>query len=177
MTTATTLAIRHGVPADAKALAAFAERTFVETFAEHNTAEDMRAYLAQAFGPAHQARDLADADTTILLATQGDALVAYAQMQRGAVPDCVGNASAIELKRFYVDRGAHGRGVAAELMAAVLAAARAHGAGHVWLGVWEHNPRAIAFYRKAGFVDVGSKSFPLGADVQVDRIMRVAVPR
>ncbi|HNR91441.1 MAG TPA: GNAT family N-acetyltransferase [Dokdonella sp.] len=171
------LVIRRGLPADAAALAAFAERTFVETFAAYNTAENMRVYLAQAFGEDHQARDLADADTTILLATRGETLVAYAQMQRSAVPDGVDTRSAIELKRFYVDRSAHGRGVAAELMAAVFATARSHDAEHVWLGVWEHNPRAIAFYRRTGFIDVGTKCFPLGDDLQIDRIMCMAVPR
>ena len=56
-------------------------------------------------------------------------------------------------------------------MAAVFAAARARGAQTVWLGVWEHNARAIAFYHKHGFEDVGSHEFVLGTDHQIDRLM------
>ena len=52
-----------------------------------------------------------------------------------------------------------------------LAAARARGAGTLWLGVWERNPRGIAFYVKCGFRDVGSKPFLLGSDWQTDRVM------
>jgi ribosomal protein S18 acetylase RimI-like enzyme len=45
------------------------------------------------------------------------------------------------------------------------------GAAGLWLGVWEHNPRAIRFYEKAGFHDVGSHHFQLGSDAQTDRLM------
>jgi nucleoside-diphosphate-sugar epimerase len=50
-------------------------------------------------------------------------------------------------------------------------AARAAGARHLWLGVWERNPRARRFYEKCGFVDVGSQAFVLGSDPQTDRVM------
>ena len=83
---------------------------------------------------------------------------------------------AYELHRFYVDRPSQGTGVAQRLMAAVQDAARAAGARHLWLGVWEHNPRAIRFYAKRGFVDVGSHDFVLGADRQTDRVMLAPVP-
>jgi ribosomal protein S18 acetylase RimI-like enzyme len=41
----------------------------------------------------------------------------------------------------------------------------------VWLGVWEHNPKAIAFYKKLGFGEVGEQVFPLGSDAQRDIVM------
>jgi ribosomal protein S18 acetylase RimI-like enzyme len=46
-------------------------------------------------------------------------------------------------------------------------------AGHdsVWLGVWERNVRAQAFYRKWNFRTVGEHMFRLGADLQRDLIM------
>lgn len=42
----------------------------------------------------------------------------------------------------------------------------------VWLGVWEHNPRAISFYRKLGFTEVGEHIFQVGSDPQRDIIMK-----
>ncbi|MBK7331222.1 MAG: GNAT family N-acetyltransferase [Betaproteobacteria bacterium] len=77
----------------------------------------------------------------------------------------------IELQRFCVDRPAHGTGVAQTLMAAARRAAREFGGEHLWLGVWERNPRAIAFYAKAGFRDVGSTVFQVGPDRQTDRVL------
>lgn len=77
----------------------------------------------------------------------------------------------LELKRLYVARAWHGRGVAQALMNAVLDAARARGAKTLWLGVWERNPRAVAFYEKYGFTRVGEHSFILGSDVQTDWVL------
>ncbi len=55
-------------------------------------------------------------------------------------------------------------------MAAALDVFAKRGNDVVWLGVWEHNPRAIAFYKKIGFREVGSHVFPLGTDPQRDLI-------
>ena len=41
----------------------------------------------------------------------------------------------------------------------------------IWLGVWEKNENAIAFYNKKGFVQTGAHSFYMGDEEQVDLIM------
>jgi ribosomal protein S18 acetylase RimI-like enzyme len=168
--------IRLATTDDAGALAAFAARTFAETFAATNTADDMRAHLAANFGVEQQTAELSDPDTVTLLAERDGRLVGYAQLRRGVPPACVTPPDTMELHRFYVAIAAHGTGVARELMAAVHDAAHGAGARHLWLGVWEHNARAIRFYAKCGFVDVGSQVFVLGADRQTDRVMIAPVP-
>jgi GNAT superfamily N-acetyltransferase len=168
--------IRRGVAGDAGALAAFAARTFAETFAADNTPADMQAHLDRAYGLAQQAQELTSPDVTTLLAEQDARLVGYAQVRHGPPPPCVAAAAAIELHRFYLDASAHGSGLAQRLMAEVFAAARDAGAAHVWLGVWERNARATRFYEKCGFADVGSQTFVLGTDRQTDRVMVAAVP-
>jgi len=162
--------IRRASPADAGRLSDFARRLFEETFAPHNTPEDMDAYLSSAFTPPRQLAEIEDTRSVTLLATQEGALIGYAQLHAGEAPECVPGRPAIELVRFYVDRALHGSGVAQTLMDAV-GDAGADRARTIWLGVWEHNVRAIAFYVKCGFVDVGSHAFQLGSDLQTDRIM------
>jgi ribosomal protein S18 acetylase RimI-like enzyme len=49
--------------------------------------------------------------------------------------------------------------------------ARDLGGRTLWLGVWERNPRAIAFYTKCGFADVGEHAFVFGTEQQSDRVM------
>jgi ribosomal protein S18 acetylase RimI-like enzyme len=66
---------------------------------------------------------------------------------------------------------AHGSGVAAALMAAVLDHARAAGARSVWLGVNQRNERAQRFYAKQGFAVTGTKTFRLGAHLEADYVM------
>jgi len=170
------LHIRRGTLSDAPVLSAFAARTFTETFGAENQPEDLRAHLEASYGVVQQSRELGDPDVATLMAYANGAFVAYAQVRRKAAPACVTQESPIELHRFYVDRPAHGSGVAQRLMAAVFDQARAFGGRHVWLGVWERNPRAMTFYRKFGFVDIGSADFFVGSDRQTDRILVTALP-
>ena len=163
--------IRRGVESDAQELSAAAERWFRETFAPDNAAEDMAIYCASAFSPEIQRAELTDPATeTLLLQDSRGQLTAYAQLRDGP-PDGFELPAPIELVRFYVDSTYHGRGIAARLMAAVDDVARARGARTLWLGVWEKNHRARAYYRKAGFADIGSHEFHLGHDLQIDRLM------
>lgn len=163
--------IRRGVASDAPTLAAFAARTFAEAFGADNRPEDMQVHLATAYGVPQQTRELTNPDVVTLLAHQGETLVAYAQVRRQAPPPCVTHERPIELHRFYVDRPAQGSGVAQLLMSAAHQVARELGGKHLWLSVWERNPRAIAFYAKVGFVDVGSTYFYVGPDRQDDRVL------
>lgn len=163
--------IRSAVLADAGPLAELAARTFRETFAADNTPEDMAAHEAESYGPALQGREITDPAIVTLLVHVNDELVAFAQVRRGHAPDCVSDRSAVELWRFYVSKEWHGRGIAQSLMRRVDDAAVRFGAQTLWLGVWERNGRAQAFYRKSGYTDVGAHVYMVGADAQTDRIM------
>jgi diamine N-acetyltransferase len=163
--------IRRGNLEDAPMLAELAARTFAEAFAAENTPEDLQAHLESSYGVAQQSRELSDPNEITLLAFSGEILIAFAQVRRKLPPACVTQEQAIEVHRFYVDRTAHGKGVAQELMTAVKAAAIDFDAKHLWLSAWERNPRAVAFYGKMGFEIVGTADFVVGSDVQTDHIM------
>jgi GNAT superfamily N-acetyltransferase len=166
-----TVTIRTAVVADAAVLADLASRTFFDTFASTNDPNDMALHLAGAYGVEQQTRELQDPGVTTLLVEDDGHAIAYAQLRNDHVPDCVTDAGAIELWRFYVDRDWHGRGVAAALMERVRAVARERGATTLWLGVWERNDRARAFYAKCGFSDAGQHIFLFGTDPQTDVVM------
>jgi diamine N-acetyltransferase len=167
--------IRRGMLEDAPALAELAARTFAEAFAADNTPEDLQAHLESSYGVVQQSQELSDPNEITLLAFAADHLIAFAQVRRQVPPQCVTQAQAIEVHRFYVDRVAHGKGVAQSLMAAVKSAAKEFNAKHLWLSAWERNPRAVAFYAKMGFEIVGSADFVVGSDVQTDHIMVAAL--
>jgi ribosomal protein S18 acetylase RimI-like enzyme len=162
--------IRYAVADDAAALAALGAKTFQDTYAAFNTAENMAMHLASAFSPEVQRAEIEDPNGYILVA-QAPELIAYAQVTREIAPPAVGDARALEIKRFYVDRAWHGLGVAQRLMTEICAAAAERGAATIWLAVWDQNPRAIAFYRKVGFTDAGHYPFRLGNELQTDILM------
>ncbi len=163
--------LRRGTIDDAARLSVFGARLFAETFGAANTPENLAAYLAGTYGEPVQRAELADPRMRTVLAEHGTEIVGYAQVACGPAPACVSGPSPVELRRIYVAPAWHGRGLAQRLMEAAEDAARELGGGTCWLGVWERNPRAIAFYIKCGFTDVGSHTFMLGSDAQSDRVM------
>jgi diamine N-acetyltransferase len=164
--------IRAATVADAGVLAEFGARTFFETFAADNTPEDMEKHLASAWHPDLQRGEILDGAIDTLLAWDpAGALAGFAQVRNGHAPTCVSTRKPVELKRFYVDKPWQGRGLARALMDAVVEKARARGGRELWLGVWERNERAQAFYRKCGFEKVGTQIFVVGSDPQTDHVM------
>ncbi len=166
-----TLSIRTATAADAEMLTELAWRTFYEAFAPMNSPENMEAYRRQNFTLQIFSAQLADPRATFLIAEIEVAPVAFAKLYGGDVPDCVRGFAPVEIERFYVDQQFHGKGIAQSLMQACFDRARQLGHGTVYLGVWEDNHRAIAFYRKCGFEIVGSHVFHMGGEAQNDFLM------
>lgn len=164
-------AIRRAGAGDAAALAAFAERAFLESYGPLNAADDVREHVARHYGPARQAAELAAPGAHCLLAVEDGAIVGYALLAAGSGHAALAGGTPCEIRRFYVDGRHHGRGVAAALMDAAVDAARGAGCTTLWLTTWEHSLRARAFYAKHGFQDVGTSTFLLGATPQTDRLL------
>ena len=156
-------------------LAELGARTFEDAFAPDNRPEDIALYLSRTYGVAQQTAELADPKIATLVAEAEGRAAGFAQLRSGVPPSCVQGPAPIEVWRFYVDRPWHGTGVAQALMAAARREAVSRGGQTLWLAAWERNERAKAFYRKCGFLDVGSQPFILGRDRQTDRIMASAL--
>jgi len=165
------LKIRRGTVADAGLLAELGARTFSETFAAANTPENFAAYMAKSFNVAQQAAELQEPGSIFLIAEVDGKAAGYARLLDGEPEQCVKGAKPIELVRLYVSSDWLGRRLGGELMRACLDEARQTGHETIWLGVWEENPRAQAFYRKWEFRTVGEHIFRLGSDLQRDLVM------
>ncbi|GJG86704.1 hypothetical protein tb265_18850 [Gemmatimonadetes bacterium T265] len=186
--------LRVAMADDADALTAFAARAFTGTYARGGSGvtatsrpEDVAAYVAERFTPERQRAELADVDLVTLVAevptmevpTGGAAEWAgYAQLRRrpsaaAPTPSACAGAHPRELARLYVAPAWHGRGVAGMLMDAVQVRASAEpgGADPLWLAVAQANVRAVAFYRRCGFVVAGATTFTMGAECQDDWLM------
>lgn len=171
MTEIPDVTIRRGTLADAALLSELGARTFSDTFAADNTPEDLAAYVATSFNVAQQTAELKDPGSIFLIAEVNGEAAGYAKLHDGEPEKGVEGATPIELVRLYVSRDWLGRGVGEQLMRACLDEARKAGHETIWLGVWERNARAQAFYRKWNFRAVGEHMFQLGADLQRDILM------
>ena len=100
----------------------------------------------------------------------------FAQLRLGHHEPCILQERPVELQRIYVLRAHHGGGHGAALMQAVLEMARTWGANLIWLGVWERNHKALAFYSRFGFREVGDHHFKLGRQSDRDLILARDLP-
>ena len=165
-------AIRRATTADAALLARVGSVFFEQTFGAGNDPEDMRAYLSTAFGERQQTRELEDPNNLFWIAEdQNGEAIGYTQLKVKSETSVQHLERPAELARIYADQRWHGRGVGAQLLATSIDAARDAGRGDIWLGVFQHNARGIAFYEKNGFRIIGEQSFTLGKDVQRDWVM------
>jgi len=167
--------IRAATSADAETLARLAERTFRDTFAAENSPADIDHHCVTNFGEDIQLLEVRDPNYVTIVADHDGELVAFAQVRLHSPKRIVRAERPAELHRLYVLEDWHGRGIAHEIMSAVLSAPALNGADALWLSVWERNPRAIAFYRKYGFNVVGDQVFQVGADPQRDLVMAVEI--
>ena len=163
--------IRPAQLRDARFLAELADRTFRDTFAHANRAEDIALHCHDNYRESIQAAEIADPDRVTLVCDGRDSLIAFGQLRWGSAPPCVVATRPAEIQRLYVDTSWQGKGVAPALMTSLLDAADTGGADVVWLGVWERNARAIAFYAKSGFSAVGDHVFVVGKAPQCDLIL------
>lgn len=157
-------------------LADVAARTFPLACPPSVTPEDVAAFIAENLTADRFGDYLADPDREVLTAVEEGRIVGYAMMIRGepADPDVAGAVTArpaVELSKLYVLPTAHGAGVSAALMSAVVDEAATLGAACVWLGVNQQNTRAQRFYAKHGFAVAGTKSFRLGTHIEADYVM------
>lgn len=166
------ITVREATDADVALLASMGRQTFHDTYAAHVSPDDMAAFLRASFGPEEQAAELADPSTFFLIAQEGNTPVGYAKLQAGEPPIDGVASPAVELARIYLLPEWIGRGVGSTLMQAGLDEAERRGFEVMWLGVWEKNPRAIAFYRRWGFAEAGTKRFRLGAERHTDVVMQ-----
>ena len=163
--------IRRARRHDAAHLSAVAEEAFRDTFSAVNTVEDMDLHCRSSYGGAIQAEEIANPNMVTLLCEHGGKVVGFAQLRWGKVPSCVVADAPSEIQRLYVGNDFHGKGVAHILMQACMDEMATRQSDVVWLGVWERNLRAIAFYKKIGFFEVGQHVFLLGRDAQRDIVM------
>lgn len=175
--------IRKAAASDNGTLAALGAEVFTATFAHSCTKEQLQAFLDEAYTPEAIARDIADSSKDVLVATEADGddsstpgdgsgkLLGFIYLTRGSSEPCVEHLERpVELQRLYISLGAHGKGLGKALSLAADALAREQGFRTMWLGVWEENHKAQAFYRKMGYERIGKHVFDVGGDLQTDEV-------
>lgn len=166
-----TATFRRATIQDAELLAKLGWQSFEEAFGAANTPENMADFLNFAFTPGATAAELAEPNQEFYIADMAHEPVGYLKLEFPATDARVPFPKVLKISRLYLLRHYLGLGLGDQLMHFSLEKAKLLGCDAVWLTVWEHNPRAISFYKKWGFYQVGTEDFVLGDDVQLDYLL------
>uniref|UniRef100_UPI00197B6D86 GNAT family N-acetyltransferase n=1 Tax=Piscinibacter defluvii TaxID=1796922 RepID=UPI00197B6D86 len=164
------IVLRYATAQDAPELAEFAAKAFSDTYRDLDDPKDIADYVAEHFNVPAVTSVLRDEACTTLLATLAGKIVGYAVLKSAEPPACVAGPKPIELARLYVGDDFLGQGLGSQVMRAVHAEARRQSSKTLWLGVYDRNVRAVAFYERSGFRKVGGKEFLFGGRIYVDPI-------
>jgi ribosomal protein S18 acetylase RimI-like enzyme len=169
MTDIPTWTIREAGADDASALALIGAATFLETFAGILDGDAIVGHCAAQHNEAAYRAHLAAGARAWIAEAQpgGGAPIGFALVGK---PDLAAALDGdIELKRIYSLSRFHGSGLGAALMQRALEAAQGH--RRLLLGVYARNERALAFYRKQGFADLGTRQFNVGGKLYDDLVL------
>lgn len=163
--------IRPIVGSEVERLQAISIETYTDTFGEYNTQADMDAYLSQAYDLQRLTKELIHPESAFFWALDHGEIAGYLKLNTGKAQSEEMPEDHLEIERIYIRPPYKKKGIGTHLMNWALAQAKAQGKTAVWLGVWEHNDPAQAFYRKHGFIRQGQHVFYMGDDAQIDHIL------
>src|SRR5688500_2017832 len=164
--------IRRATAADAETLSALGTLTFRETFAHLYPAEDLKVFLADAYGLERTRADLADPAKASWLVEAGGEAIGYALAGPCGLPHDAVTPACGELKRIYFRKDRQGGGLGKVLFAQVMDWLQSDGPRDVWIGVWSENHGALRFYERHGFAKAGEYGFKVGQTTDREFILR-----
>lgn len=156
-----------------EALVAISTETFTETFAPTNSAGSMAQYVANNLTATKLSKELDCRDSAFYLVKVNSEVAGYLKLNFNEAQSDVKDANAVEIERIYVKKAFQGQKLGLFLINKAIEIAKLEGKRYVWLGVWEHNHKAISFYQKIGFVQFDSHEFKLGDEIQLDLMMKL----
>jgi len=165
--------IRKATSNDLGDLLHMARTSFLQAFTAGNKPENVTAYLKEAFTLEQFEKEMTNPASTFLVAEMEGEIIGYVKVNQVPAQTDVHDPESLEIARLYVLEDFLGLGLGQKLLDTAISLAKQNGKKYLWLGVWEHNARAIRFYEKNGLRIFGSHPFPFGDEVQTDFMMRM----
>lgn len=145
--------------------------TFNETFKYENSPENMKAYLERAFSLKQLEEELSSTASQFFFVYLNSEVAGYLKVNTNDAQSEKMGEESLEIERIYIKKKFQKHGLGKYLLNQAMEIALKLNKKKIWLGVWEKNENAIAFYKKKEFVQTGVHSFYMGDEEQIDFIM------
>ena len=111
----------------------------------------MKKYLEEALSLQQLTKELNNPGSAFYFATKEGKVIGYLKINSGEAQTELKDSNALEIERIYVLKKFQKQYIGQLLYDIALRIAKDANYSYVWLGVWEKNEKAIAFYKKNGF--------------------------
>jgi diamine N-acetyltransferase len=165
------LNLRRCTLEDLRTLQEISYETFKETFENQNSPENMNAYLERAFNIIQLEKELLNISSQFFFVYFNNEVAGYLKVNTNNAQSEEMGEKSLEIERIYVKNEFQKLGLGKYLFNKAMEIAVESNKKNIWLGVWEKNEKAIAFYEKMGFVHHDSHLFFMGDEEQIDFIM------
>jgi len=167
------ISIKKIKPEDVRDLSIISKTTFLETYADNNTKEDMKEYIEENFSLNKLFPELIDENSEFYFAVFDNNIAGYLKLNFGVSQTEIKESNSLEIERIYVLKEFQGKKIGQLFYETAIQVAKQKGIDYIWLGVWEKNLKAIGFYKKNGFFEFDKHIFKLGNDKQTDILMKL----
>ncbi len=166
-----TMTIKKCMLEDLHKLQEISYETFNETFRDQNSHENIDAYLERAFNLEQLEKELSNRFSQFFFVYFNNEVAGYLKININDDQSEEMGDESLEIERIYIKNKFQKHGLGKYLLDEAVEIAVRHNKKKMWLGVWEKNENAIAFYKKMGFIQTGAHSFYMGDEEQIDNIM------
>jgi ribosomal protein S18 acetylase RimI-like enzyme len=150
-------------------------KTFFDTFSHLNSEANMQAYLNSNLTEQKLTKEFNTLGSEFYFVLVDEKPAGYLKINTGSSQTELQEKTGIEIERIYVLQEYQGKKIGQFLLDNSIKLAQEKHKSYLWLGVWDNNSKAIAFYKKNGFIQFDSHTFKLGDEIQTDVMMKLNI--
>ena len=148
------------------------KETFISTFGDSTSEKNLKEYIEKAFNINKMYDELVNENSLFYILYDDKTPVGYLKLNEGEGQTDIKDSCSLEIERIYVVKEFQSIGIGKILLNKAIEIALYKNKDYIWLGVWEKNEKALAFYKKNDFIIISQHSFIMGDDEQLDYIMK-----
>jgi len=169
------VSIRPLEAADLRVLQKLSVETFIDTFIDSNTADDLASCIDSLYNTEKLTRELTAKHSYFYFIEVEDQVAGYLKLNTRYEQTEGQRDDSLEIERLYILPRYKGLHLGSKLMKFALDLAKEKDKKRVWLGVWEHNEPAKTFYSTWGFKRFSQHTFQVGSDPQTDELWELTL--
>lgn len=146
---------------DLAALTELATKTFIESHGTSASQNDIAEYVRKHYSVTEFEKELTDSNSVYRIVYLDGKIAGYSKIIYNCTNPNIAEVTVCKMERLYVLKEFYDQKIGKQLFDLNVTLAKANNQIGIWLYVWAENKRALRFYEKQGFKNIGATSFKI----------------